>query len=200
MDTENRENKKNKENEDLQAKVVKITIDMEKIRQTKAFAGQDGAFLGLVWIASFACTMLSANKEAQTLGLVANILLIATPFIVAKRLKRFRDVVRDGHISFRHGLYYCVKTFFYATLLLTLVQYLWFSYLDTGVFMSQLEASYQMVAKAYRLTAQESQTLIDAITMMSPIAWASMFMITDLAVGAVLSPIIAATVSRKAKK
>jgi len=69
--------------------------------------------------------------------------------------------------------------------------------MNTGMFMNQLQANYQMVAQAYQLTAQESKTLLDALTMMKPIAWASMFMITDLIAGAILSPILAAIFAKK---
>jgi hypothetical protein len=62
---------------------------------------------------------------------------------------------------------------------------------------TQLQANYQMIAQAYQLTAEETKALFDAITMMKPIAWASMFMITDLVAGAVLSPILAAIYSKK---
>ncbi len=175
-------------------------IDVQKIIQTKAFARQDGAILGIVWIASFVCTMLAITPKYSFLGLLSNILTISTPFVVAKRLKSFRDYALDGHISFRRGLFYCIQTFFNATLLLTITQYLWFRFMDTGAFMSQLQANYQMVIQVYTLTAEQAKALLDAITMMKPIAWASMFMITDLIVGAVLSPIIAAVMSRNAKK
>ena len=178
-------------------KVKTIVIDLGKIKQTKAFARQDGTILGAVWIVSFAFTMLAANPAYQMLGLIANILTLSTPFVVARRLKVFRDQVRDGHISFRHGFYYCLQTFFYATLLLTIVQYLWFRFMDMGPFMSQLQANYQIVMQAYKLTAQESKAVLDAIAMMKPIAWASMFMITDLVAGAVLSPIIAAVMAKR---
>ena len=141
--------------------------------------------------------MMAVEPKYQILGLLSNILIISTPFVVAKRLKYFRDVVREGHISFRHGLYYCIQTFFYATLLLTIVQYLWFRFMDTGMFMTQLQTNYQMIAQAYQLTAQETKALFDAISMMKPIAWASMFMITDLVAGAILSPILAAIFAKK---
>ena len=114
-------------------------IDTGKIKQTKAFARQDGTLLGIVWVASFVCTMLAADPEHHILGLFSNLLILSTPFVVAKRLKYFRDVVREGHISFTHGLYYCVQTFFYATLLLTIIQYLWFRFMNTGMFMTQLQ-------------------------------------------------------------
>lgn len=206
MNTENNEKEEKKvdqqqmqDADNAYQKVKTIVIDLGKIKQTKAFARQDGAILGAVWIASFVCTMMSVVPGHQLLGLVSNILILSTPFVVAKRLKTFRDQVRDGHISFRHGLYYCFQTFFYATLLLTIVQYLWFRFMDTGMFMSQLEANYKMVAAAYQLTAQETKLLVDALSMMKPIAWASMFMITDLVAGAVLSPIIAAVMKKNLK-
>ena len=197
MNTENNENQEEKKTDEQTQKVKIYVIDTGKIRQTKAFARQDGAILGIVWIASFVCTMMAAEPKYQMLGLLSNILIISTPFVVAKRLKYFRDVVREGHISFRHGLYYCIQTFFYATLLLTIVQYLWFRFMDTGLFMTQLQTNYQMIAQAYQLTAQETKALFDAISMMKPIAWASMFMITDLVAGAILSPILAAIFAKK---
>ena len=197
MNTENNENQEEKKTDEQTQKVKIYVIDTGKIKQTKAFARQDGAILGIVWIASFVCTMMAAEPKYQMLGLLSNIMILSTPFVVAKRLKYFRDVVREGHISFRHGLYYCIQTFFYATLLLTIVQYLWFRFMDTGMFMTQLQTNYQMIAQAYQLTAQETKALFDAISMMKPIAWASMFMITDLVAGAILSPILAAIFAKK---
>ena len=197
MNTENNENQEEKKTDKQTHKVKIYVIDTGKIKQTKAFARQDGAILGIVWIASFVCTMMAVEPKYQMLGLLSNIMILSTPFVVAKRLKYFRDVVREGHISFRHGLYYCIQTFFYATLLLTIVQYLWFRFMDTGMFMTQLQTNYQMIAQAYQLTAQETKALFDAISMMKPIAWASMFMITDLVAGAILSPILAAIFAKK---
>lgn len=175
-------------------------IDVIKIIQTKAFARQDGAILGAVWITSFALTMLSVKPEYAMLGLLANVLTLSTPFVLAKRLKSFRDYALDGIISFRRGLFYCVQTFFYATLLLTIVQYLWFRFLDTGAFMNYLMESYRMMLQASNIPVKEINTLLEAITMMKPIAWAAAFMVTDLVVGAILSPIIAALMSRSIKK
>ena len=177
-------------------KKVVMMIDLGKIIQTKAFARQDGAILGGFWIASFACSMLATSPNLQMLGIVSNILTICTPFVVAKRLKNFRDYALEGTISFKRGLYYCLQTFFYATLLLTIVQYLWFRFMDTSSFMAALQANYQVVIQAYQMTAEQARTLMEAITMMKPIAWASMFMVVDMVVGIVLSPIIAMTMAR----
>ena len=194
-----RKNQEEKKMNGQEQKPKIYVIDTGKIKQTKAFARQDGTILGTVWVISFVCTMLAVEPKYHILGLLSNLLIVATPFIVAKRLRIFRDQVRGGHISFRHGLYYCIQTFFYATLLLTITQYLWFRFMDTGMFMSQLQENYQTLAQVYQLTADESKMLLDAISMMKPIAWASMFMITDLVTGAVLSPIIAGLMAKKLK-
>lgn len=175
-------------------------IDVVKITQTKAFARQDGAILGAVWIASFASTMWSVTPGYALLSLLANILAISTPFVVAKRLKAFRDNALDGSISFRRGLFYCAQTFFNATLLLTIVQFLWFKFLDTDVFMSYIIDNYTLMLKTYNFPANEIKTLIEAISMMKPISWAAAFMITDIFVAIILSPAIAAFMSRKQKK
>ncbi len=189
MNTDNKEEKF--------GKVRTIVIDLGKIRQTKAFARQDGAILGAVWVVSFALTMLAVEPQYQLLGLLANVLTLSTPFVVARRLKSFRDYALEGAISFKNALYYSWHCFFYATLLLTIVQYLWFRFMDTGMFMSQLTANYQMVMQAYELSAQEAKTVMEAIAQMKPIAWASLFMITDLVAGIILSPIIAAIMAKK---
>jgi len=175
-------------------------IDVIKLMQTRAFARQDGAILGGVWIASFAFTMLAVNPQYGFLGLIANVLTLSTPFLVARRLKSFRDDACEGTISFRRGLYYCGQTFFNATLLLTIVQYLWFRFMDMGPFMTYMQTSYQMVMQAYNMTEANVKELLDVISMLKPMAWASMFMITDLIVAAILSPIIAALMARKIKK
>ncbi|HBF05441.1 MAG TPA: DUF4199 domain-containing protein [Prevotella sp.] len=185
--------------ENKKKKKVVITIDIGKIMQTKAFARQDGAILGAIWILSFACTMLATDPKNQLLGLVSNVLIICTPFVVAKRLKSFRDYALEGKISFKRGLYYCLQTFFYATLLLTIVQYLWFRFMDVSPFMNALQSNYQVVMQAYQMTTEQAHTVLEAITMMKPIAWASMFMVVDLIVGVVLSPIIALTMARNNK-
>lgn len=175
-------------------------INVQNLIQARAFARQDGAILGAVWILSFVFTMLAASPNNNFLGLLANILTISTPFVVAKRLKSFRDYALDGTISFRRGLFYCAQTFFNATLLLTIVQYLWFRFMDTGAFMMLLQNNYQTMMKAYQFTAEETNMVLDAVTMMKPMAWASMFMMIDIFVGIVLSPIIAALMTRKTKK
>ena len=85
-------------------------------------------------------------------------------------------------------------------LLLTIVQFLWFKFLNTSVFISTLMESYKVILQSYNLTQAEVNTIIEALAMMKPVGWAATFMITEIIVGTVLSPLIAALMSRKRGK
>lgn len=102
--------------------------------QLKAYARQDGFFLALLWIASFACYILGISNGM--LGMVAMMLAVLTPFFVAGRLRRFRDEGRAGVISFRRSYAYTIFVFFYGAVLLAVAQFLYFAYLDNGYLLS----------------------------------------------------------------
>ena len=102
--------------------------------QLKAYARQDGFFLALLWTASFACYILGITNEL--LGMLAVGLAVLTPFFVAGRLRKFRDEGREGLISFRRGYAYTVFVFFYGAILLAVVQFLYFAYVDHGYLLS----------------------------------------------------------------
>ena len=102
--------------------------------QLKAYARQDGFFLALLWTASFVCYIMGISN--QMLGMLAIGLAIMTPFFVAGRLRKFRDEGREGLISFRRSYAYTIFVFFYAAVLLAVVQFLYFAYIDNGYLMS----------------------------------------------------------------
>lgn len=102
--------------------------------QLKAYARQDGFFLALLWTASFVCYIMGITN--QMLGMLAIGLAIMTPFFVAGRLRKFRDEGREGLISFRRSYVYTIFVFFYAAVLLAVVQFLYFAYIDNGYLMS----------------------------------------------------------------
>lgn len=102
--------------------------------QLKAYARQDGFFLALLWIASFACYIMGITNGL--LGMAAMMLAVMTPFFVAGRLRKFRDEGREGVISFRRSYAYTVFVFFYGAVLLAVAQFVYFAYLDNGYLLS----------------------------------------------------------------
>lgn len=106
--------------------------------QLKAFARQDGALLSLLWIGAFACYVMGFARPP--LLLLALLMMVATPFFVAIRLRSFREKGREGRITFGLGYAHCILTFFYGGLLLAAACFIYFAFLDQGYLVTQVSA------------------------------------------------------------
>jgi len=133
--------------------------------QLRAFARQEGAFVGLMWVASFACFIL--NFSQPLMGTVSMALAVCSVVFAAMRLRGFRDVILDGHISFRRAMAFVVLMFFYASLLLAVAQWAYFEFIDQGFVAAQYERmastpEMEAALKSYGMGDQlkESLTLI----------------------------------------
>lgn len=167
--------------------------------QLKAFARVDGAWLAILWIVSFGCYV--AGFAQPIYGMAALILMVATPFYVTKRLRRFRDEDRNGAISWLRGWAFVILVFFYAGILLALAQYVYFAYIDQGYMLSsfttalQSEESQQMI-KAYGM----QQTVEESLSMMAdmrPIDYALNVLTMNISIGIVIGMPIAAFIQKK---
>lgn len=159
-------------------------INVANLIQLKAFARQDGLLLALLWAASFACIMLFNAP------LVGNLLALATPFVVAKRLGAFRDNALYGTISLRRAYAYSAYVFLYASLVFALVQFGYFQFLDKGAFAELITTTMKQVAPIYEqngISKAEINNSINIVSMITPIQWAFMFMMQNLMIGAAIS-------------
>lgn len=98
--------------------------------QLKAFARQDGAILAVLWVLSFVCYLVGLSHPM--LSTIAFGLMLLTPFALARLLRHYRDKVLSGVVSVRRGWLFSVLVFFYASLLLAIVQYVYFAFIDKG--------------------------------------------------------------------
>lgn len=170
-----------------------LMIRIENLIQLKAFARQDAIVLSLLWIASFVCVMLVPA------GAFGNLLALATPFVVAWRLSRFRDQTLGGVISFRRSFAYGVYTFFYASLVFALAQFAYFRFLDHGTFVQMLTESVRLLMPVYEQNGVSKAELMSAVSQMqalTPIEWAFVFMMQNMLIGVVASMPIAAVCKR----
>ncbi|MDD3387686.1 MAG: DUF4199 domain-containing protein [Prevotella sp.] len=117
-------------------------INVAALVQVRAFARQYGLFLSLLWIASFLLVVLAPSSSFGSL------LALSTPFFVGWLLSRFRDYALDGVISFRRGFVFSCYTFFYASLIFVIVQYVYFRFFDQGAMMTILMNSIKMMEEA----------------------------------------------------
>lgn len=170
-------------------------IRIEELAQLKAFARQDGLFLSLLWLASFAFIIAAPGS------VMGNLLAFATPFFVGWRLCKFRDYARDGVISMRRGLAFSFYTFIYASLVFALIQFVYFRFIDQGRFFGMISESMSAIGPIYEqygISTQEMKQTMDMMGSMSPIQWAFTFMMQNIVVGFFLSIPIAAICARKA--
>ena len=110
----------------------------------------------------------------------------------AMKLRKFRDDVLGGKISFRRAYGYSILTYLYAALLFAVAQYLYFQFLDNGFLVSQysLQASspqMQEMMKLYGLTEQEIHFMLENIAALRPIDIALQFFSTNLMLGVFVS-------------
>lgn len=135
--------------------------------------------------------------------MAAFVLAIISLFFVVRRLRWFRDWVRDGNISFMRSWGFVVLVFFYAGLLFALAQYAYFAFLDHGYFMqmthtmmSQPES--EQLIKEYGMTETLNESLHE-MQAMRPIDMALNMLTTNIMLGMLVGIPIAALMKRNTR-
>jgi len=162
---------------------------LESLKQLKAFARQDGAILALVWIAAFLFTMRLPQS------MVGNLLTLSTPFVVAWRLRAFRNNALDGEISYRRALAYSWHTFVYASLIFALAQYLYIRFYDPESLITMMRDSIHSFGAAYQqmgMNETQMQESVKLLGTLQPIELVFLFFTQNIFIGLFLSLIIAA--------
>lgn len=168
--------------------------------QLKAFARIDGVLVALVWTASFAFYVMGMASPA--LMFVAMVVGVASPIFAATRLRRYRDGVLGGTLSFRRGYAYTALVFFYAALLFAVAQFVYFQFIDNGFMascVSSLTGDPQM-REALKASGMEKafDEALGAMLRTRPIDYALNYFTTNVILGLLLSLPIAGVVRRKA--
>ncbi len=156
----------------------------------------------MMWIASFACYVVGVANPVY--GILAVVLMVATPFFVCRRLGKFRDEGRNGVISLKRGWAYAAYVFFYAAILLALAQYFYFAYMDRGYLLQSLtdlvstpEAKQALEQYGLQQSMSENLTLMGQ---MRPIDYAVNVLMANIMMGIVLGLPIAAVMQRSKAK
>ena len=122
-------------------------INFNAITQTKAFARQDGVFLSMLWMITFALVVYLPKTD------LGGLLIFSTPLFVAWRMIRFRNYALDGIMSYRRALVYCFYTFFYASLLF-------------GVALGVMSSAVFQMMPLYKQNGVSTQQLTDGLAML----------------------------------
>lgn len=111
-------------------------ITLEEYTQLKAFARQDGLFVGLLWIVTLGCFVGSMWSPEVQIGFIAG--TITTPFLVYFRLRDFRNKVLGGRISYGRAVLFSALTMTYASIIIAAATLLYFYFIDHGMLISTL--------------------------------------------------------------
>jgi len=169
--------------------VKQMTIREEK-RQLHAFARVDGLIIGAVWVASFCCYVY--GLKSPTVGMIGNVLALLSPIMAYKRVRRFRDAVREGVLSFWRAVNYYILIFAYAAILFAFVQYVYFAFIDGGYlchsYLSMfMQPEYEAIIKDYGLTMTQISQMMEEISQVPAITIALNIFVFNLGVGIFLS-------------
>ena len=165
--------------------------------QLRAFARLDGAYLAILWVISFACIIV--GLKAPFMGSIGTTLAILSPFFIYRRIQSFRDHIREGILSYWNGYVYSMSMFFYASLLLAVVQYIYFAFFDGGAFFNVSLEQARQILSAGQYPESEVKAAIDEYRSMRPIDWALYFMSMNIILGGLASIFIALFTKKKTK-
>ena len=162
--------------------------------QVRAYAKLHGLFMGLLWIASFAC-FVEAQQEPG-FSMLFDVTLFMIPVAGHYSVCFFRDKVLGGTISFRRAFLFLMMIFFYATLLLALSQWAYFQFLDNGTVFSSMiskvnDPQFAELIKAYGMTKDEVLSQLRSLSEVRPIDFAFSFMWLTIGISVVMSWMLA---------
>ena len=163
--------------------------------QMKAFARQDGFFLGLMWCATFACFAYSTDYPELSLLYIAGV--VATPVLLFMRLRNYRHNAADtGCVSFLRSYAYLLVTTCCAALVLTIGVYAYFRFVDNGRFMTIMIQSVgnAEVRKSLAEAGMDIGTLdsqLSAMAQMRPVDVAFSVFSNTLIMSAMMNAVIA---------
>ena len=101
----------------------------------RAFAMVDGLYLGIMWTVSFGLYVIGLT--GSFLGMFSLFTAVYSLFFAAKRMRLFRDNVRQEYISYGMTLMYMLLMFGTACMLFAMLQCLYFTLLDNGFVVSK---------------------------------------------------------------
>ena len=160
-------------------------------------------------IRTFAPNMTShqdiEQMQAFYPALATSVLLIGAVSLVfaAMRVRRYRDDVRDGVLSFRRGFLYSMLIYLHAALLFAMVQYVYFRFLDNGFIANYRDLvstdDFKQMAQGFGLSEVDWKVVMENLASLRPIDLALQFFTTNVFMGFFISVPVALIMMRSPK-
>lgn len=110
------------------------------------YAMSFGTYLGGFWILKF--TLFPLGLTIPFLSLLFAGFTLCVPFISYYYVRKYRDTVCNGSISFRHAWVFTVFMYMFAGLLAAMAHYIYFRFIDHGFVVSAYEAQIDLLNRS----------------------------------------------------
>lgn len=172
-------------------------ITPDELNQLKAYVRYDGLIIGVIMCVTFILMMRGVVSPA--LGMLALILLVATPFVVGKRLVNYRDNILMKRVSFRRALFYTSQCFMYGGIILALVSYVYMRFVDGGSFAAAMTEALSKpeMAAIIKQNGMSLDEVLEALGMQTPVEVAISLLSNVLIMGFMASLLISLIVGRE---
>lgn len=174
------------------------TKQINALVQLKAFARIAGLKMMVVWAISFACFVAQFHTPGFSMLWLVSVLAI--PYIMTRQTRSYRDNI-GGALTFRRSWLFSVYTFFYASILFALAQYVHFAFIDHGFIISQYISTITAPAgkallTSYGYSQNDLKMIINQLEDIKPITIAINCATMNILAGCLLALPIAALTKR----
>ena len=101
-------------------------------------------------------------------------LTLAVPFVSYYYLKTYRNKAKGGYINFWEAYSFCIRVYFYASLLVAIAHFIYFQYIDQGFIIDHLYAQVNTLLEAgaehedFEALKESLMTTLDNFASLSP--------------------------------
>lgn len=164
--------------------------DIEK-KQFSAYAAQNGAIIGLMWIVSFAFYIVGLSHPL--IGNLSLLFGLLSLYCCVALIKKFKREITP--INFWQSWRMSILIYMYASLLMAMAQFIYFQYIDNGLLFNTYATALQqpeMTALLQNMLPGEDvnnvvNETIDTLRSITPIDLTFKFLTNNLFLGLILS-------------
>jgi len=152
---------------------------------------QNGLILGVIFSVNF---LISTSKVS---ALILLTYIIATVIVIAiyKFAIRFRDTECEGAISYGRSFLYIILLFFYASLISTVVKYIYFQFINPSYLESMFQDTMKLMeALKFQLKSDE---LAQTESMFKPLSFSLLYIWSNVIMGGIVALVMAAFIKKE---
>lgn len=165
--------------------------------QLRVWGKYDGWYLGGIWAVGFIALMNSAL--VPMLSVINEVIILASPFYILWRLRRFRDQGRNGVITYGWAFFFLAWMEMNALIIFGFTQFFYLSSCDDGQ-LAQIIApmiNTPEYAQALQQMGMTTEQYLEQVASITPLSFASSCFLVNIVMCIFVDVIIAGICARK---